>query len=50
MDYYEKFTAIAEKIGITGKEMKDFIEEEVKVAKEEVKQKQKGAEEKEKQK
>ena len=37
MDYYKEFTAIAEKIGLSGKEMKDFIEEKVNVAKEEEK-------------
>ena len=48
MDYYKEFTAIAENIGLSGKEMKDFIEEKVKIAEE--KENQRIAEEKEKQK
>ena len=40
MDYYEKFTAIAKEFGLSGKELKDFVEEKVKEAKEEEKQKQ----------
>ena len=34
MDYYKEFTAIAKEIGLSGKEMKDFIEEKVKIAEE----------------
>ena len=46
MDFYKEFTMIAKEIGLTGKEMKDFIEEKVKGAKEE--EKQRTAEEREK--
>ena len=35
MEYYDKFVAIAEKFGMSGKEMKDYVEMRVKEAKEE---------------
>ena len=41
MDYYKEFTAIAEKFGLSGKELKDFVEEKVKIAKEEAKAEEK---------
>ena len=40
MEYYEKFLAVAKEFGLTGKEMKEFVEEKVKDAEEKEKQKQ----------
>ena len=40
MDYYKEFTAIAEKFGLSGKELKDFVEEKVKIAEEKERQNQ----------
>ena len=48
MDYYKEFTAIAKEFGLSGKELKDFVEEKVKIAEEKERQKQKEAKEEEK--
>ena len=49
MEYYKEFLAVAKEFGLTGKDMKDFVEEKVKEAEEKEKQRQINAEEKEKQ-
>ena len=45
MDHYEKFTAIAEKFGLSGTDLREFVEDKVKIAEE--KDKPRKAEEKE---
>ena len=40
MEYYKEFLAVAKEFGLTGKDMKDFVEEKVKEAEEKEKQRQ----------